>query len=58
MVRAQCLALAQPHPEALCSGTKRRQGQLSVVDFSESPGQWFSDKVLQLERKYQVVIWR
>ena len=33
-----------PSTEALCSGTKRRQGQLSVVDFSESPGQWFSDK--------------
>ena len=30
--------------EALCSGTKQRLGQLSVADFSESPGHWFSDK--------------
>ena len=44
--------------EALCSGTKQRLGQLSVADFSESPGQWFSDKSPPFGEKYQVVRWR
>ena len=37
--------------EALCSGTKQRLGQLSVADFSESPGHWFSDKSLPFGEK-------
>ena len=40
-----------PSTEALCSGTKRRQGQHSVADFSESPGHWFSDKSLPFGEK-------
>ena len=46
------LMLSPPYTVALCSGTKRRQGQLSVVDFSESPGHWFSDKSPPFGEKY------
>ena len=51
-VRAQHLPHAlPPSTEALYSGTKRRQGQLSIADFSESPGHWFSDKSLPFGEK-------